>query len=78
MASTAEGREIVMQYIAPRADLSAVDSRFEQLSPDRQWRVAELMLTVATLPMSLAIDAILETDKGESRATATCDARRNA
>ena len=65
MASTAGGREIAMQYIAPRPDLAAVDPRFNDLPMPLQIRVCDLMLTVASLPMTLAIDAVLANEGEE-------------
>jgi hypothetical protein len=48
-----------MQYISPRQDLARVDERFMALPMPIQIRVADLMLTIASVPMTLAIDAVL-------------------
>lgn len=56
----------MLTYVPSPPDLAAVDPRWHALNDDDQQRVADLMLTVASIPMALAIDAVLLSE-GESR-----------
>ena len=54
-----------MHYIQPDPALADVDPRFSSLPFDLQTRVAELMYTVDRVPMTLAVDAVLMTERNE-------------
>jgi hypothetical protein len=56
-----------MGYIAPPVELSAVDARFHTLTLAQQIRVCDVLIIVATIPMALAVSAVLMTDAQETQ-----------
>lgn len=55
--------DISPSYTPTPAELAEVDPRWHDLPDDQQDRVSDLMLTVVSIPMKMAIDAILASDK---------------